>query len=123
DFLVASAGTFRRTPIDAVSERDWDDMMRGNFDVFRVPAAAIVPAMQRRGRGAIVAIGDVAAVRPWADYLPYCVAKSRVLHHARALAVALAPAVRVNCVLPGPVLFPPDYPDDERRREISRTLL
>jgi NAD(P)-dependent dehydrogenase (short-subunit alcohol dehydrogenase family) len=122
-FLVASAGVFRRTPINAVTERDWDEMMRGNFEVFRVPAAAIAATMQQRGGGAIVAIADVAAVRPWADYIPYCVAKSRVLNHARRLAVALAPAVRVNSVLPGPVLFPPDYPEVERQQEISRTLL
>jgi pteridine reductase len=31
--------------------------------------------------------------------------------------------VRVNAVLPGPVLFPPDYPAAARDREIDRTLL
>lgn len=122
DLLVASAGVLRRTPIDSATEADWQDMMRGNFEVFRVPTAALAATMQRRG-GAIVAIADVAARRPWADYIPYCVAKRRVLEHARHLAIELAPRVRVNSVLPGPVLFPPDYPEAERRREVGRTLL
>ncbi len=123
DFLVASAGVFRRTPVDGASERDWGEMMRGNFETFRVPAAIIAPSMQARGRGAIVAISDVAALRPWGDYIPYCVAKRRVLHHARQLASAFAPTVRVNCILPGPVLFPPDYPPAAQEREVAKTLL
>ena len=33
------------------------------------------------------------------------------------------PAVRVNCVLPGPVMLPPDLPEEERRRAIDATLV
>jgi len=123
DHLVAAAGVFQRTPLDEVTQDAWDEMMRGNYETFRVPAAILAPAMRHRGGGSIVAFGDVAAVRPWSDYIPYCVAKSRVLHHARDLAVAFAPEVRINCVLPGPVLFPPDYPAEARRKEVDRTLL
>ncbi len=123
DYLIAAAGVFRRTPVEAVGEDDWHDMMHGNVATFRTCAAAVAPRMQESGGGAIVAFGDVAALRPWRDYIPYCVSKSLVLAHARALAVELAPTVRVNSVLPGPVLFPPDYPEAARQSEIRRTLL
>jgi NAD(P)-dependent dehydrogenase (short-subunit alcohol dehydrogenase family) len=123
DILVACAGVFRRTPLADARTRDWQDMMRGNFDTFRNCADKLAPAMAARGRGAIVAFGDVAALRPWADYIPYCTAKARVLAHARTLSRRLAPAVRVNSVLPGPVLFPSDYPAEARHREVERTLL
>ncbi len=123
DVWVACAGVFRRTPPDSVVARDWDDMMRGNFATFRVPAELIGPQMVERGSGVIIAFADVAAIRPWSDYIPYSVSKSCVLHHARHLARELAPAVRVNTVLPGPVLFPPDYPEAERQRELANTLL
>ncbi len=123
DYLVSCAGVFRRTPVETVVEADWRDMMHGNFETFRAAAAAVAPGMKRRGSGAIVAFGDVAAVRPWSEYLPYCVSKSCVLAHARELARALAPQVRVNAVLPGPVLFPPDYPAESSESEIRRTLL
>ena len=73
--------------------------------------------------GAIVALADVAAVRPWAEYVPYCVAKSCVVGLVRALAVALAPTVRVNAVAPGPVLFPEGFDPAAREREIARTVL
>ena len=44
----------------------------------------------------------------------------------RCLAVELGtrnPRVRVNCVLPGPVLFPPDMPEAEREEAIRSTLV
>ncbi len=123
DAWVAAAGVFRRTPPNQVTDDDWQFMMRGNFETFRVPASLIGPAMVQRGAGSIVAIADVAAVRPWADYVPYCVSKSRLLHHARKLARELAPRVRVNTILPGPVLFPDDYPEEAKQREIGNTLL
>ena len=123
DAWVSCAGVFRRTPLADVRDRDWTDMMHGNVETFRVPAETIATAMQERGQGAIVAISDVAAVRPWPDYIPYCVSKSRLLHLTRYMARQLSPSVRVNTILPGPVLFPDDYPEEARRREVANTLL
>jgi pteridine reductase len=122
DLWVANAGIFRRTPFADVDAAGWDEMWRGNFLTFARPAAVIAPLLRRRG-GCIVAIADVAAQRPWADHLPYSVAKSSVVALARRLAIDLAPAVRVNAIAPGPVLFPTDFPADQRRHEVERTLL
>jgi pteridine reductase len=123
DVWVANAGVFRRTPLPTATPADWDDMLRLNFETFLVPARRLGPLLVSQGGGCIVALGDVAALRPWADSLPYCVAKRAVVAHALWLARALAPAVRVNVVAPGPVLFPPDFPAAARRREVARTLL
>lgn len=123
DLWVANAGVFHRTPLATTSERDWDDMLRLNFDTFLVPARRIGPLMRRQGRGCIVALADVAAIRPWGDYVPYCVAKRAVVALTQSLAVRLAPQVRVNAIAPGPVLFPPDFSPAARAREIARTQL
>jgi NAD(P)-dependent dehydrogenase (short-subunit alcohol dehydrogenase family) len=123
DLWVANAGVFRRTPLARTSERDWDDMLRLNFDTFLVPARRIGPRMQQQGAGCIVALADVAALRPWADYIPYCVAKRAVVALTQELARRLAPQVRVNAIAPGPVLFPDDFPAEARAREIARTRL
>jgi len=123
DLWVANAGVFRRTPLARVSERDWDDMLRLNFSTFLVPARRIGPQMRRQGAGCIVALADVAALHPWADYLPYCVAKRAVAALTRDLARRLAPQVRVNAIAPGPILFPDDFPAAARAREIARTVL
>jgi len=123
DLWVANAGVFRRTPLARVTDGDWDDMWRLNFGTFLVPARRIGPLMRRQGSGCIVALADVAALRPWADYIPYCIAKRGVVALAQSLAVSLAPAVRVNAIAPGPVLFPDDFPAAARAREIARTQL
>jgi pteridine reductase len=123
DLFVANAGVFRRTPLADATPADWDDMLRLNFETCRVPAERVGALMRRQGRGAIVALGDVSAHDPWADYLPYCVAKRAVVSLAMHLARTLAPQVRVNVIAPGPVLMPEDFPAAARRREIRRTLL
>jgi pteridine reductase len=123
DVLVANSGAFRRTPLDAVGTADWDEMMRHNFETLLLPVREAAGAMQRQRSGCIVAMADVGALRPWGDYIPYCVAKSAVVSLTRTLAIELAPHVRVNAIAPGPILFPPAFPGAARRREIERTVL
>ena len=123
DLWVANAGAFRRTPLERATPADWDDMQRLNFETFLVPSRRIGALMRRQRHGSIVALADVAAHNPWADYIPYCVAKRAVVGLAMQLARTLAPAVRVNVIAPGPVLMPADFPAAARRSEIRRTLL
>jgi len=123
DLLVANAGAFRRTPFATLTESDWDEMVRGNLDVFLVPATCIGRLMKAQGSGCIIAMADVAGLSPWPDYAPYSIAKSGVISLAQALARELAPEVRVNAIAPGPILFPADGDEAAFRREIARTLL
>ncbi len=121
--FVANAGAFRRTPLPEVSEADWDDMIRLNFQTMLLPAQRIGWHMRDNGGGCIVAIADVAGIRPWRDYIPYSIAKSCVVALTEALAIELAPSVRVNAIAPGPILFPDDFDAAARQREINQTLL
>ena len=56
--------------------------------------------MMQRGGGRMIFLSDVAAQRPYAGYLPYCVAKAGVDALVRGLAKSLAPKVQVNGVAP-----------------------
>jgi NAD(P)-dependent dehydrogenase (short-subunit alcohol dehydrogenase family) len=123
DVLVANAGAFRRTPVDTLTESDWDDMLDNNLRTCFLCAHRFGRHMRDHGGGVVIALADVAGLRPWADYLPYSVAKAGVIALTQGLAKALAPAVRVNAIAPGPILFPDDYDRDLREREIARTLL
>jgi pteridine reductase len=76
--------------------------------------------------GLIVNIGDWAEVRPYLGYAAYFPSKGAVTAITRCLAVELAhrnPNVRVNAILPGPVMLPPDLPDDEKAAAIRGTLV
>jgi pteridine reductase len=123
DLLIASAGAFRRTPIATLTEADWDDMLDGNLRTAFLCAHRFGLHMQAHGGGAIIMLADVAGLRPWADYVPYSVAKAGVLALTHGLAKALAPSVRVNAIAPGPVLFPEDFDAAAQQREVARTLL
>jgi pteridine reductase len=75
--------------------------------------------------GCVVNVGDWADVRPYPDYPAYFPSKAAIPGMTRMFAVELGtrnPRVRVNAILPGPVLLPPDLPADERRAAIEATL-
>lgn len=84
--------------------------------------AGMIMAEEERG-GAIVNIGDWAVARPYRNYSAYFVSKATIPTMTRMLAVELAPRVRVNAVLPGPVLLPEGVSESERRRAIAGTLV
>jgi pteridine reductase len=123
DVLVANAGAFQRTPLAALTEAEWDTMLTNNLRATYLCAQRFGLHMRAHGGGCIVTLADVAGIRPWVDYLPYSIAKAGIIALTQALAKELAPAVRVNAVAPGPVLFPDDFDPAVRQREIERTLL
>lgn len=123
DLFIAGASVFQRTPLCSLSHSEWQEAVRNNLDVFAVPALRIGPIMKRQGHGCIIALADVAGLRPWVDYAPYSVAKSGVIALVQALARELAPEVRVNAIAPGPILIPADGDEGAFQREIERTLV
>jgi pteridine reductase len=87
--------------------------------------AGLVMVRQEEG-GCIVNLGDWADARPYLNYAAYFPSKGAVTSLTRSLAVELGtrnPRVRVNCILPGPVMLPPDLPEAERRQAIRATLV
>ncbi|MBI2795137.1 MAG: SDR family oxidoreductase [Gemmatimonadetes bacterium] len=105
DLVVNSAASMTRTPFGKISAGEWDGIMALNL---RAPAfvaqAAVSPLAAQAG--SIVNIGDHMGEEPWPGFLAHGVAKAAVVALTRHLAVAMAPHVRVNCVVPGTVLAP-----------------
>ena len=76
--------------------------------------------------GSIITLGDWAIERPYLNYAAYFPSKGAIPTLTRSLAVELGtrnPRVRVNCIMPGPVLLPPDLPALERQQAIDATLV
>ncbi len=127
DVLVTTAAIWE--PRD-LAETTVDDVRR-HFEVntlgtfLSCQRGGLIMSKQSLG-GSIVTIGDWANVRPYRDYAAYFVSKGSIPTMTRTLAVELAarnPNVRVNAVLPGPVMLPEDLPQKERDRVIAGTLL
>lgn len=108
DVVVASAAVFRRTPWESITEEDWDFHIDSNLKSSFLLARATAPLM--RNGGVIIFIADWSGMRPYVNYVPYCVSKAGVIALTHALAQTLAPRIRVNCVCPGTVL-PPESAD------------
>jgi NAD(P)-dependent dehydrogenase (short-subunit alcohol dehydrogenase family) len=123
DALVACAANFERTPWRTLAEPQWNRAMDTNLKGPFLCAREAAPLMQRHGGGKIITIADWAGVRPYRDYLPYCVSKAGVIALTKALAKELAPRIQVVAVAPGPRLPPPDMSPSARRRVASRALL
>ena len=124
DGLVCNASSFFPTPLGQITEADWHDLVGSNFKAPLFLAQAAAPYLQASG-GALVNITDIHAERPLAGYPLYAAAKGALLTLTRALAIEMAPQVRVNAVAPGPILWPDDgqFPDNERQAIVQHTLL
>jgi pteridine reductase len=124
DALVNNASSFFPTPLASIDLAAWDDLIGSNLKapLFLMQAAA--PHL-KAAHGAIVNITDIHAERPLAGFPLYCTAKAGLLGLTRALAIELAPEVRVNAVAPGPILWPDDtsFDNDARDHIIDHTLL
>ncbi len=122
DAIVFNASVYEKTPLGRVSEAAWNAQFDVNLkSVFFLSQELGVP-MRKRG-GKIVLLGDWSGLRPYADYIPYCLSKTGILYLTHALAKALAPKVMVNCILPGPVLMPESAPASFARAAKTATLL
>ena len=105
DGLVNNASNFYPTPIGAATPQQWDDLFAVNARAPFFLAQAAAPHL-RATRGAIVNLVDVYASRPLPGHAPYSAAKAALVSLTRALALELAPQVRVNAVAPGAILWP-----------------
>ena len=122
DILINSASIFAPTPLEQITERDWDANLDVNLKAPFFLSKFAGAAMRRQGAGKIVNLGDWAGIRPYKDYLPYAVSKSGLIGLTKSLAKELAPEVQVNCIALGMVMPPEDYDDAEVARLVKRTL-
>lgn len=123
--LVNNASTFFPTEIGNVDAAIWENLLSSNLRApfFLAQAAA---CHLKASAGCIVNITDIHAERPLAGYPVYCAAKGGLLNLTRALAVDLAPAIRVNAVAPGAIAWPEDraaFSPDEQAAIVEHTLL
>ena len=123
DALVNNASRFYPTPLDTATATQWDELMGSNLRAPFFLAQAAAPLLRAAG-GCIVNLVDVHAQRPLEGHSVYCMAKAANAMMVMALARELGPAVRVNGVAPGAILWPDRELSDTARQEIlDRTAL
>ena len=127
DVLVNCAAIWNRKPLEAVTAADvrehFDTNLLGTFLTCQHVGLAMV---KQPDGGCIVNVGDWADVRPYRDYAAYFPSKAAIPGLTRVFAVELGtrnPKVRVNAVLPGPVMLPPEVSEEEKEQVVAGTLV
>lgn len=101
--IVCNAGLTRDGAFPALSDEDWDAVLRTNLDGFyNVLHPAIMPMIRRRAPGRIVTLSSVSGVMGNRGQVNYSASKAGIIGATKALAVELASRrITVNCVAPG----------------------
>ncbi|MEC7240806.1 MAG: SDR family oxidoreductase [Myxococcota bacterium] len=117
DVLVHSAADYKKVPFEELTPEAWDAMQALNTRAPALLTRVSLPLLRHsslRGGGLVLNLVDIAGERPAPGFSHYCVSKAGLHMLTRALAVELAPAIRVNGISPGTVLVPEDLSEEDQ---------
>lgn len=124
--LVNNASVFYPTPIEAITDEEWERVLAVNLLAPFALSRDLLPSLRaadgaRIGapdgqHGVVVHLCDIGADRPVSGHLHYSVSKAGLVMLVKAMAIELAPAVRTVGVSPGQVAWPASYDEDLRER-------
>ena len=122
DVLINNASSFFPTPMGKISQQDWQELIAVNMQAPLFLAQEAAPSLAERS-GCIINLTDIHAERPLLDYAVYSAAKAGLVMLTRALARELAPAIRVNGIAPGAILWPENMPPAEQQHILQQVSL
>jgi NAD(P)-dependent dehydrogenase (short-subunit alcohol dehydrogenase family) len=128
NIVVNNAGVIGRGTAETTDDKEWHRVLDVNLTgVFRMSRAAI-PAIRRRGGGAIVNVSSAAGLAGWYDQAAYDASKGGVVNLTRSMGLDFAlEGIRVNCLVPAHVVTPMSETfiakgGEEAQRARERTL-
>jgi NAD(P)-dependent dehydrogenase (short-subunit alcohol dehydrogenase family) len=102
DILVNNAGIQLQKSLEETTETEWDEVMAINVKGIFLCTRAALPALRRRGGGAVVNIGSYDGFVADPNFSAYCASKGAVQALTRAIAVDLGKdGIRCNVICPG----------------------
>jgi pteridine reductase len=111
DLLVNNAAAYAPCALADLDAATWDAMMAINLRAPFLLSRAFADSLAKStlpGGGHILNLADIGAERPAPGFVHYAVSKAGIVMLTKALALELAPRVRVNAIAPGTVLAPED---------------
>jgi NAD(P)-dependent dehydrogenase (short-subunit alcohol dehydrogenase family) len=126
--VVNAASIFARGAIGALNASEVSAMLAVNLtapmllcDAFAryLKLAGIDSQKEQDTLAAIINMVDVAGIKPWGGYSPYCASRAGLIGLTKSLAKELAPAVTVNAVAPGIVTWPGKMDASDEQRQLK----
>ncbi|MET7400096.1 SDR family oxidoreductase [Dactylosporangium sp. NPDC005572] len=123
DILVSNAYTVEVAPAHRTSRASWDHQLAVSLTGAFLGLRACLDDLRDR-QGAVVLVSSVHALVGLPGRPAYAAAKGGLVALGRQLAVEYGPQVRVNTVLPGPILTAAwdGIDDEDRRRSVAETV-
>jgi pteridine reductase len=118
DDVILACGPFPRTPFEELRRED----LERTLAVHAIAPLLLVASLSREliaSQGAVIALGDAGVTRPFENHVAYLTAKGALQTGLRALAVELAPHVRINMVALGIVADPEADADPLRTHRLA----
>jgi dihydroanticapsin dehydrogenase len=114
DVMCNNAGVLACSPVEEMSEQEWDRVIDVNLKGTFLGCKYSIPAIRRAGGGSIINVGSVNSVVASAGYGHYCAAKGGVLMLTKAVALeCAAKGIRANVICPGIIDTPMNAPFEE----------
>lgn len=112
DIVVNSASVFQQRELMDVSLEDWELTMNVNVRAPFLITQQAVEVMNNNAvpGGTIINICDAGADGPWREYAHHGISKSALWMLTQVSALSLGPSIRVNAIIPGPVMKPAGRP-------------
>lgn len=127
DVLVTAAAIWEPTRFETLTPESVMEHFRVNaLGAFWCCRRAGLAMVGQPEGGVIITIGDWAIERPYLNYASYFLSKGCIPTMTRVLAIELShrnPNIRVNAIMPGPVMMPSHLPEEEKVEAIRSTLL
>jgi pteridine reductase len=121
--LVNNASAFYRTPFKDATDEQWDDLFACNLKAPFFLSQRLANPLSAT-QGCIVNIADIHAERGLPDYPIYSLTKAGLVALTKILAKELGPAIRVNAIAPGAILWPEqDGLVTEKKELLDRVVL
>ena len=102
DFLINNAGWGKRAPVVRAKVEDWDQTFRLNLRAPMILAQKLLPAMIKKGEGAVINIGSVSGKSGEAEGAAYSASKFGLIGFTQSLFEEVREhGIKVAVILPG----------------------
>ena len=100
--IISNAGICADNAFPALSEDEWDSVLRTNLDSFFNVLHPLIMPICRKKQGRIITLSSVSGIMGNRGQVNYSAAKAGIIGASKALAVELASrSITVNCIAPG----------------------
>lgn len=126
--LINSASIFLRQRIESLSREEVSTLMAVNLIAPIYLSHEFARYLEEEGLScqktqesfaAIINLVDVAGIKPWAEYGPYCASRAGLIGLTKSLAKELAPGITVNAIAPGIVTWPGKMNPAEEEKQLE----